>query len=282
MSWLVSCYFVFFQFIYINGNWMAGMYVLAFFFTAWMALQTGDDHWYVLAAAALFAFVLLRVEAALFAAVFLVFLVLERGADWPRRRWPVIAMSLPGLLWCLCVAWIVGDAQGIVDRGRLLLMAGGLSTPLLLVAWLSRPSSRARVEWLQLASLAALALVFAAMLFDRPDHMREKSIFLIWNALVTGMWSMGWALPVALALNAPALGRVPHQRFVLCGVAAYLLLIFEMSYLAHGRLGWGDSFNRMLVHIHPTLVWILIAKAAAAVPSRPGTGATPQPAAPLG
>ena len=265
MTWLLTCYFVVFQMFYVHVNWMAAMYVLLFFFTAWMALQTEDRSWFALAAAAAFAFALARVEAPLFLALFLCFLATQEGAG-EQGMWPMLAMALPAALWCLCVCAILGDAGGIVDRTRLLVMFGGLVTSIAL-AWCMRHGwFRRRASWLQLAGLAALVAVFVLMVLGRPDHMLEKSRVHLLNALVDGYWSTAWILVAALALAAPLLGRMRHERFVWFGVVGYLIVTFELTYFGHWRQGWGDSGNRMLTHVLPTIAWAMMVKGAAIVP----------------
>jgi hypothetical protein len=273
MTWLLTCYFVVFQIFYIHTNWMAAMYVLLFFFTAWMALQTEDRSWFALAAVAAFAFVLARVEAPLFMALFLCFLATQPGGG-KQGIWPVLAMAVPAILWCLCVWAILGDAGGIVDRSRLLVMVGGLVTPIAL-AWCMRHGwFQRRASWLQLAGLATLAAIFVLMVLARPEHMLERSRVHLLNALVLGNWSTAWALVAGLALVAPLLGRMPHQRFVWFGVVGYLILVFDLTYLGHWRPAWGDSGNRMLTHVLPTIAWAMMVKGAAIAPMRRSSSST--------
>jgi hypothetical protein len=244
---------------------MAAAYVLLFFFTAWMALQTGDRSWFVLAAAAAFAFVLARVEAPLFLALFLCFLATQRGGG-RQAFWPILAMAVPAGLWCLCVCAILGDARGILDRTRLLAMVVGLVTSIAL-AWCMRYGwFRRRASWLQLAGLVTLAAVFVLMVIDRPAHMLEGSRVHLLNALAVGNWSTAWALVAGLALAAPLLGCMPHQRFVWFGVIGYLIVSFDLTYFGHWRPEWGDSGNRMLTHVLPTIAWATMVKGATTVP----------------
>ncbi len=265
MTWLLTCYFVVYQLFYIHVNWMAAMYVLLFFFTAWMALQTEDRCWFALAAAAAFAFVLARVEAPLFMALFLCFLATQEGGG-ERRIWPILAMALPAALWCLCVCAILGDAGGIVDRTRLLVMVGGLLASIAL-AWCMRYGGfQRRAWWLQMAGLAVLVAVFLLMLLARPEHMLEKSRLHVLNALLVGGWSTAWILVAALALAAPLLGRMPYQGFVWFGVVGYLIVTFDLTYFGYWRQGWGDSGNRMLIHVLPTIAWAMMVKGALIVP----------------
>jgi hypothetical protein len=282
MTWLLTCYLVVFYLFYIHTNWLAAIYVFLFFFTAWMALQTEERSWFALAAAAAFAFALVRVEAPLFLALFLCFLATQETGGRQGLR-PILALALPASLWCLCLCAILGDAGGIVDRGRLLVMVGGLLASIALAGCMRFASFRRRASWLQLSGLATLAAVFVLMLIDRPEHMLEKSRVHLLNALVYGYWSTAWLLVAALALAAPLLGRMPHQRFVWFGVAGFLIVSFDLTYFGHWRQDWGDSGNRMLTHVLPTIAWALMVTGAAVVPRRapsvPDSGCTrPGPA----
>ncbi len=268
MAWLFSCYFVVFQMFYVHTNWTAAIYVLLFFFTVWMALQTEDRSWFALAAAAAFAFVLVRVEAPLFLALFLCFLATQEGGGRPGIR-GLLALAGPAMLWCLCVSAIVGDAGRIVDRTRLLVMVGGLATSIGL-AWCMRHAwFRRCASWLQPMGLATLAALFVLVTIDRPEHMLEKSRVHLLNALVVGNWATAWILVAGLALAAPLLGRMPHQRFVWFGVVGYLIVTFDLTYFGYWRQDWGDSGNRMLTHVLPTIAWAMVVKGAAIAPRLP-------------
>ena len=123
-----------------------------------------------------------------------------------------------------------------------------------------------RMSPLILAVLAALAAVFVLLVLARPDHILEKSRLHVLNALVVGGWSTAWILVAALALAAPLLGRMPHQGFVWFGVVGYLIVTFDLTYFGYWRQGWGDSGNRMLTHVLPTIAWAMMVNGAVSVP----------------
>jgi hypothetical protein len=273
--WLASCYFVAFQAFYVHVNWLAAMYVLLFFHSAWMALETEDGRWFVPAAAALLAFILLRVEGAMVAALFLGLLALEPRRSVQLR--PAVVLALPGVFWCLCVCAILGDERDIVDRPRLLLMAGALASSIALAWGMRRPRLRASASRLQLAMVCGLGAVYALMLAARPDYMLEKSRIHLTNAMTLGTWSTAWATATAFALAAPLLGRIPRERFIGLGIAGYLLLTFALAWFGPWRPGWWDSGNRMLTHVLPVLAWLTMAKAVAIAPARKGAGAGEPP-----
>ncbi len=282
IAWLASCYLVTFQMFYLHVNWSAAIYVFLLFYTVWMALQTREDRWFVLAAGAAFAFVLLRTEGPLFVAVFLCLLAFERRGQDARPLWPTAAMALPSIVWCLCLSAIIGDARGTVDRTRLLAMTGALAGSIALAWCMRRPWFSERAAWLRAAGLAAglaaLTAVWVILAAKRADWMVARPLILFADALVAGNWATGWLLIAAFALAAPLLGRMPHQGFLLLWVAASLILMFEMSYFASWRLGWSDSGNRMLTHLLPAVAWVMMVKGAAIAP-RESSSAEPAVAA---
>jgi hypothetical protein len=203
ISWLASCYLVTFQMFYLHVNWWAGIYVFLLFYTVWMALQTREHRWFVLAAGAAFAFVLLRAEAPLFVALFLCLLALERRGQDARPLWPTVAMALPGIVWCLCLSVIIGDARGTVDRTRLLAMSGGLAGSIALAWGMRRPWLSERASWLRAAGLAALGAVLVILVAERADRMLARSLILFADAFVAGNWSTGWLLIAASRWRLP-------------------------------------------------------------------------------
>jgi len=274
---LGSSYFVAYQGVLLHVNWLVSSYLLLFFFCAWMALELREDRWLALSAVALFAFVLLRVEAALFAAAFVAFLAVEPREEARRPRWPVLALVLPALLWCGVSAVLLGDEPGrISDRPRLLLMGGALAIAGLLGCWACTPAARRWLPRLAGIGLAGLAIGLLVLFGLAPQRMLERSGTLLDNALLRGSWSSAWALVGALALAGRWLAPVPHQGFVRCGLLAYGLLLLGLSYVAPWRPGWFDSGNRMLGHVLPSLAWLLAVRAGAIVPA--GRGAVAQAA----
>lgn len=264
--WLLGCYFWSYQLFYVHVNQLAGATLLLFFVTAWRCLADADDAWLPLAGLALLAFQMLRVEGTLFATLFSAIFVLERAAAG-RRALPELWLVLPGAVWCLALAAAIGDQRGIVDAGRLLLMAT-LLIGCLPLGWLARrPGLHGLRARLPTAALGLLGLGLLVLVALRPEHMIGRLGVLLWNAVGVGLWGATWAFVPAVALAAPLLGRVPHQRFVQLGLAAYFLALLGLTYLGYWREGWYDSGNRMLTHALPTLAWLGMLRVAAIVPS---------------
>lgn len=272
---LVSSYFVAYQLVLLHVNWLAALYLLLFFFCAWMALELREDRWLALSAVALFAFVLLRVEGALFAAAFVAFLAVEPREPARRPRWPVLALVLPALLWCGVTAMLLlGEQPGrIAGRPRLLLMGGALVLAGILSGWAGTPVARRWLPGLRWAGLLGLGLGLLVLFALAPERMFDRTGTLLENALFIGRWSSAWALVGALLLAGRWLAPVPHQGFVLFGLLAYGLLLLALSYVAPWRAGWFDSGNRMLTHVLPSVAWLLALKAGAIVPAARGRDA---------
>jgi hypothetical protein len=269
LTWLMTGYLVVFQVFYVHVNWLAAVYLLLFFHALWMALDTRLERWFEPAAAAAFAFALVRVEGALFLALFVGLLALETGVDERRRPWWVAALALPAATWCSISAVLGGEGGRIVDRTLLLAMAAALVATVAL-AWAMRSDRiRRHASALQSYGLVGLAGIVAGMIVARPEHMLSHLRILIVNAFLAGGWATTWGLAAALGLAAPLLGRLPQQRFLGLSIAGYLGGIVAMTYFGSWRPGWFDSGNRMLVHILPTVAWVLMLKSALiALPQR--------------
>lgn len=259
--WLVSCYLWLFQLFYLHVNGLAAGYVLLFFVGAWTALAERDERWMPLAGLALLAFQMIRVEGSFFAALAVAFLVLER-ADDERPQAPELWLILPGVTWCAITAALVGSEGAIVDRARVLAMAGTLLACLPLGWAARRPRLRGVRGRLPLALAAALALGVALLFALAPDHMSRHLAVLLRNAGVDGRWSTAWTLVPGLLLAAPLFRRIPHQRFVSLALTACLLGLLGLTFVGYWRAGWFDSGNRMLTHALPALVWLGILRAA--------------------
>jgi len=204
----------------------------------------------------------------MFLVLFLCLLALERRPR-PAPSWPASALALPAALWCAGLILLVGDGGRVLAPSRLAFMIAGLLASVVLARAMRHEGFAERAHWFQRAGLMLLVLTFAGMTLDRPDHMLKRSLIHLANAFRIGNWGSGWALAGGLALASPALGRVPHFRFVVFGVVGYLLVTFDLAYFGFWRSGWFDSGNRMLTHVLPTIVWLLSLKAATIVPCPP-------------
>lgn len=255
---LCSSYFVFFQAFYIHNSLATAVYFFLFCVTAWFAVEEDQPNWLVFAMLALTAFSLCRLENPLYVPVFLAILFAVGRLSYRRQ----VACALPVLMfllaWHAFLAYVIGRASNIIDRRIVLLMLAGLGAYAIWVllsglSWVRKITLVS--HWLMLGAATAVLIGLFAW---KPQHMTESLRAIIKNMVYSGLWSSLWVLLVVLCVFAAALPAVRSGGLFTHSLAVYLIAILG---LAAGRipyrLGFGDSGNRMLTHLAPTLLFYL-------------------------
>lgn len=210
-------------------------------------------------AMALAALAMARTEGPLIVA--LVTTALVAGDSAPRREWRRLAVIaiLPAVIWYARLA--TGGASGeILSPTRSALMLGALIAP---VAVLAIPQLRAARRWLVLLAFAALTAALLGIAVAEPDLFATSAAATIGNLLTTGVWGpVTWllvpALVVAIAAG-PTLDREDSWLLIVLGFVGLVLILGGIREFPF-RVGFGDSANRMMIHIVPLVSMFVIAK----------------------
>ncbi len=82
------------------------------------------------------------------------------------------------------------------------------------------------------------------------------------NLFFTGRWGFSSVtLAAAFAAALIAGGRISRERALLCSIVTYAMLVLFMGTMRHPyRHGWGDTANRMLLHIFPAMILYVAVK----------------------
>ena len=110
--------------------------------------------------------------------------------------------------------------------------------------------------------IAAEGLVLAALFIASPEKMQRMLINNVTNLVSTGGWRSLWMILVAYAVLALALrpesGRERFRTYVGFAIVQFFVVALVVHGTSHvGRIGWGDSFNRVAFHIVP-LIYVYI------------------------
>jgi hypothetical protein len=272
----LTAYLPSYHLVYLHTNQGSAVYLLAFIALVWLAEATGDPAHLRPAFLCLAAFALHRVEAPLFAGLFLVMAIYP--SDLPRRAIaiPFAAYTLVVCGWLARIGALAPTDSEFLSRSRALALVVAVAACFLAwpVATRLRRLRRHIPALVALLILAALAAAFAR----KPDHMissaRALAIDLLDPSL--GAWAFTWwavALALVAALFTPPLAAGRSLFLAAFASAAFTLL------LAFGRIpyrvGFGDSANRMFLHYLPLAMLYLIVKLAPHM-----RGAAPPPRAP--
>ncbi|MEA1937803.1 MAG: hypothetical protein U9N14_01760, partial [Pseudomonadota bacterium] len=152
------------------------------------------------------------------------------------------------------VIFLTQPIRGMVDKQLIICM-------LLLIAGLNVAAfwPAMRPLYKHLPDMAVTGLLFVLMLAIaiKPAHMSQSITAFAANIFGMGRWgSLGMALLVlytAIWLSGPS--RDFYSRMIPRFIAAYILALLFLSFFRIPyRVNWGDSANRMMVHIVPLLL----------------------------
>jgi hypothetical protein len=252
---------VVFHALYLNGHTLFAALLAVIGAAAWIAWKrpAALDAWWIPATLATGALVPLRPEAVLVTGVALLPLVFARDVPLAWRRAPVVALGATTLLWYVGGPLRVGLLEGRdPDTSVLLAIALGagallasLVTPVFAVAW-------STVRRLTVGGLLAALALFTVL---RPDEVVASLGATAQNLTGDGSW--GWFWPAIVVLLAVAWRSRPEAWGILIWPLATFPALGLLLALLRGtpyRVGPGDSFSRMLVHLVPLLALALLAR----------------------
>jgi len=281
---MATTYFMLVMMLALLESYAAGAYLALAVACFWLADRERSETWLHFAHPFLIAFALQRSETPLVALLFLV--IAHARCRLPRRTlvfWLVVfAVVVVGWHDQLLLSIDPGHNRN-PSRALLapLIIGSTLATTLGMIALHKPALARLRARIPSLVVICSVALFIWAAAF-RSDVMGTSLVHTFDN-LKSLSWGGVWFLFTLLALMSLGLPKVEQRQLFTCGAAAYLLLLFVAA-AARGapyRHGWGDSGNRMLVHIVPLLFFYFLL----VFGRRPGAGETgpsrPPPDLPL-
>lgn len=224
-----------------------------------------------LSAIALAALAMARTEGPLLAAIIMIALVSGDGVD--RATWKRLAMLavVPAAFWYARLA--SGGASGdILSPERSAFMIVAMTGPVVLLAVTQLDRIRRVAAWLGLAGLTLGLLASSAI---EPDVFATSAAAIGGNMMTNGIWGPVWWLLVPALLCAIAFGPVLQREgawlLVIAGFFALVLILGGIREFPF-RPGFGDSANRMLIHIVPLASAFVVTKVLAATePAEPGS-----------
>ena len=234
---------------YIHGNLSSGIYLWAFAGLFWYAQLEERPEVLPLAVVALAGLGFQRLETGVVAALFLALALAEnRLAIRTVFRWSAAAVASVAM-WLVIVAWF--SSSRFVSPGKSAAIITLLVVPLAL--WRSGRLSTLFPRLPQLA-LAGIVLFLAGAVATAPENMLKAAQSTATNLFEIDrfMWGITPFVLIAIGALLAAAPRVPYDRLFSYGSLIYVLFVLAIVRLRGTyRVGWGDSGNRMLVHVIP-------------------------------
>lgn len=252
---LFSTYFVVFHYFYIHTNLICAVYLFLGLYGFWLASVEAKDSWMIVGMLALMGFSLARLESPIFALPFLVVLISQGKIPYRIRLVSILPYLISLIIWYFYLLRGVGDVDLTLDQTRTLTVIGALAACIFLlifseVNWIKRWA----LPHLPKIMLGVLVLVVVFMVIQKPEHMYTSMKVTLKNVLESGRWGITWVVFALLFFFSLFGSGFLKEGFFFYGISSFLLLLLAISYFrVPYRVGWGDSANRMLIHILPII-----------------------------
>jgi hypothetical protein len=199
---------------------------------------------------------LARVEGLLVAALLLTVGISYRG--WSRSSLALlssVAFILPGIWYARLMT--AGASTDILSPPRMAVLLAAAAAPLLIALF---KKQNHRVLSLNAAVLVLLSAAIFAIGWENASGLGGSVAALGINLANTGLWGATWWVVIPLAIL--ALARLTDDQarggwLVLTFGFVFLVLILGGARKFPYRIGWGDSGNRMMIHVLPTFFLLL-------------------------
>lgn len=244
--------------LYVHSNLLTAM----LFFIALMALFfyriEEKGFWLPISSVSLAMFALARPEGIIFA---LIPLGLFAWGIRPQRRADLLLYF--GLYLLIAFSWhinslrIIGIGSGHFLDGRTILLGLAATVSLLSVAYF-RPRFR-RINF-KLSNLipTAFVLTLVVVAYIKPDNAMRCLKVLMVNMFEAYVWGVIWFVLGSLLAILTYLSKFKERGIYNMAIVAFVFFLLLIGFTKHPpRLGEGDSLNRMMFHIIPTLVFLI-------------------------
>lgn len=261
---VVSSSFMVFNFYYINNHMFTAVHFTLFFLLAWKGLNDKSDRLLILATIILLPSLLMRFENILFVLIFATLLASFIPAGRTVRSIFYLSGLSAAFVSLLYLYTLTGGGSGFISSERMVqtgLLGLAFSFSGLLIGrwdWSANAWNKGRTYIPYIMLISGVLAVSRSFIFDF-DTAGISIPIVLYNMLDTNIWNHFWYLIIFLAIFfwiIPVNKNYDYQLFITTGILIFILFTIELSHLRDGvyRIGAGDSANRMIVHIVPTIV----------------------------
>jgi len=259
---LVSGYFVFFNIFYVISNSLAAAFLFFSIFGLYQRLQTGVWFWTLFSCLNLVGFSLSRLETNIFVLPAIIIILSRKEIPEREKLLYVSPIVIICLLWFFRLANLLSNynfreaKSGYNYKIITVLIAVYLFVFIYSMISRFRPfkSMNPYLPYLMIVVLTAswVYLLFTKGLFVRGSiiMIMKKYGDLVINILKDGSWAIIWIGLIFLMVIAVLLKKIKFESVFLYYIISFFLLFNTINLYRFGwRRGWGDSGNRMLLHV---------------------------------
>ena len=274
---LFSSYFVFFHAHYLHSNLLFAIYSFFAVFGLWKRLTSGSNTWLIISCLTLLAASFIRMEGPLFALLIIVILFSIRTISFKEKCVYLIGFCLPTIIWHLKLFFVFKDQADnpFLNPQRVLTIALLYVFVVLIFILGQRRPLRRLQEFLPFGMLYVLSITWTVLIMTTGLKtesyilvLKRYGILLV-NATSRGGWGITWIVITVLFLIALLIKKFNHESVFLYYIFSFFLLYNCLNVFRKGwRPEWGDSGNRMLLHVLFILAFYTFLKLRSAILSR--------------
>ena len=264
-----------FNIFYVHSHTLSALYLMLSLGALRMAVEPGTGRaapgagvWFVLSGLSTAGVVLARPDGFLYAMLpVILFVAILTDEQWqgPGERHFFTSMLIPVYIVFAAAFLRLGVWYGHKLNGRVALVALVCLSATAGLPWLvDRFGRRFSIRGQRVLPVAlALAGLLLGVAFLIERRLLSRAVVALSMNLFggTGGWGPMWFWLVGLmlltVLSADALRSRSWTRPLFFTITLFVVLTFIANMSRGGRPGWGDSMNRIMLHIVPVIVWYI-------------------------
>jgi hypothetical protein len=257
---LLTTDFFVFQSAYIHNSLISSLYLLMVFITALFSLHFHDKKFISLLISSLFIFSICRTEAILFASLLisLLPLILKRDYLIHSLKKNLFVYFILMIIWQVFLMLSIGHGSDIMTPSRLILLLILLCLSIIYISVGTQSNFKKYYQFSpQLIIITGLFAILLCAYFDLGKTYMDFKVFYK-NFIRFGRWGNSWV--ILLLLSCAVIKFTPRKTFKIY-LAFFIGFVSILILFSFGRspyrLGWGDSSNRIFMHIFPLYVFLM-------------------------
>lgn len=260
--------------VYFHSHMVSALYLLSMFVcfreAGWVSDEAGASWWTALAGIAALGFTFVRPDGLAYVFVGHIAVVAMLFDGRLSRRsvaWYFGVLSIGTLAAHAAIMSVYGAYDVSLDRlSALDSLYVALATPVFGVFALGVYRIRTlrrtlNAGWVLLLSLTGLLVVYGSVWLLSPEDAALAWEINWTNLLSTGGYNSLWVFACVVAVIGTAMWFFSIDTewlpILLTSVLTFILIAFIIHGATHpGRIGWSDSFNRVVFHVVPLVFWL--------------------------
>jgi hypothetical protein len=255
---LLTTFFILFNANYLHSNLLYAVYSFIALTGLWMRVVNRKRSWLIISSLALLTSSFLRMEGPLFSLIIIIILLSLKTISFKEKLFYSGIAVLPVIVWNIRLFFILPAQtdEHFLSPPRVLLVAVLYSLALAALLFNPRGFLRKLKQYYPLSMLYFLSLGWSVLIFvkglEEEDYLLvlKRYGILLNNVLKNGGWGISWTAIAALFVLSLFFKGFKHESVFLYYIFSFFLLYNSIHLFRGGwRLNWGDSGNRMLLHI---------------------------------